>query len=100
MTRNNVEISEESNGRSISSIADEIMNLDIPEYITGSDDGQQLNNYEKCEANFKGIIYSCQQCNYKATQKGHVKQHRESKHEGVKYVCYHCEYQATTRDSL
>ena len=30
------------------------------------------------------VRYGCDQCEYKATQQGNLKQHKESKHEGVK----------------
>ena len=99
-------------GRSYSSIADEIINLDIP----GSDElgsGKQLQyKCEECEASYKsrrvlrqhtsskheGIVYSCQYCGYKASQQGTLKKHEEAIHEGVKYQCNHCDYQATTRE--
>ena len=101
-------------GRSFSSIADEIINLDIP----GNDElgsGKQLQyKCEECDASFKsksglyrhtsskheGIAYSCQYCRYKATTQGSLKRHKESAHEGVKYQCNQCEYQATRKDNL
>ena len=101
-------------GRSYSSIADEIINLDIP----GSDElgsGKQLQyKCEECEASYKskrglslhtsskheGIVYSCQYCGYKAAQQGHLKTHKESVHEGVKYQCNQCDYQATEKGNL
>ena len=84
-------------GRSYSSIADEIINLDIP----GRDElgsGKQLQyKCEECEASYKskmglslhtsskheGIVYFCQYCGYKATTQGNLKRHKEIKHEGV-----------------
>jgi hypothetical protein len=35
----------------------------------------------------EGIVYSCNQCDYKATQQANLKRHQQSKHEGVKYSC-------------
>ena len=94
-------------GRSYSSIADEIINLDIP----GSDElgsGKQLQyKCEECEASYKhraslrnhivskheSVLYSCKYCEYKATQRNSLKKHQESIHEGVKYPCNYCDYQ-------
>ena len=91
-------------GRSYSSIADEIINLDIP----GSDElgsGKQLQyKCEECEASYKsksglshhtsskheGIVYSCQYCGYKATRQSNLKRHKNSVHEAVKYQCNWC----------
>ena len=39
-------------------------------------------------------------CNYKATQKGNLKEHQKSVHDGRKYHCNHCSYQATTNGNL
>merc|ERR1712189_23215 len=44
--------------------------------------------------------YKCQDCDYSATQKGHIKIHVQSKHEGIKYPCHQCDYQATRSSSL
>ena len=100
--------------QSVSSIADELINLNIPSYNPGSDElgsGKALYKCEDCEATYKrkesllqhtrskheGIVYSCQQCSYKATTQGSLKMHQESIHEGVKYSCNQCEYQATRK---
>ena len=48
----------------------------------------------------QGVKYPCSQCDYKATQSGHLKEHVESVHEGVKYPCNQCQYQATQRSNL
>ena len=44
--------------------------------------------------------YACNQCDYKATQKGNMTQHIQSVHEGVKYACNQCAYQATQQSNL
>ena len=41
------------------------------------------------------VHYSCDKCEYKATQAGHFKSHVESIHEGVYYSCYQCECKAS-----
>ena len=40
-------------------------------------------------------VYSCDQCEYTATQHGHLKTHKQAKHEGIRYPCDQCEYAAT-----
>ena len=40
------------------------------------------------------------QCNYKATEKGSLRQHIKSIHEGKQYPCVKCDYKATERGSL
>ena len=34
--------------------------------------------------------YSCDKCEYQATQSIHLKSHKQSKHEGIKYACEQC----------
>ena len=46
------------------------------------------------------IIYRCDQCEYKATQKGNLKQHIESIHENITYPCDQCEYKSTWKGNL
>ena len=48
----------------------------------------------------QGVKFSCNQCNYKARQKGHLLRHRKSMHEGVKFSCDQCNYDATKKNSL
>ena len=48
----------------------------------------------------QGVKYPCDQCDYKATQKGDLLRHLKSIHEGVKYPCGQCDYKATERSSL
>ena len=48
----------------------------------------------------EGVKYSCNQCEYHATQQGHLKKHKQAIHEGVKYLCNHCEYKATQQGQL
>ena len=37
---------------------------------------------------------------YRATKKGHQKEHVESTHEGVRYSCDQCDYRDTTNGHL
>ena len=48
----------------------------------------------------EGIKYSCNQCDYQATQQGNLQKHIQSVHEGIKYPCNHCDYQATKQGNL
>jgi len=113
---------DENQRRSISSIADEIMTLDIPADSPGDDEQgsyMQLYKCEECEATYKSNknllrhtrrkhesnVYSCEQCNYKSTQKNSLKIHRQalhtkSIHEVVKYYCDQCDYQTTRQGHL
>ena len=52
------------------------------------------------ESVHEGIKYAFNQCDYKATLQCNLKTHIESKHDGVKYACGQCDYQATTQRSL
>ena len=38
----------------------------------------------------KGIKYSCGECDYQSTSKGHLNQHQRAVHDGVKYTCREC----------
>ena len=44
------------------------------------------------ESKHEGVKFLCDQCNYKATQKGHLKAHIQSKHENVKFHCDKCDF--------
>ena len=48
----------------------------------------------------EGVQYSCDQCDYKETQKSHLQQRVKSFHEKVKYSCELCEYEATQKLTL
>ena len=44
--------------------------------------------------------YPCDECNFKATQKGHLLTHKKSVYEGVKFPCDQCFYKATRKNHL
>ena len=46
------------------------------------------------------IKYRCDTCEYKATQKGHLKTHMESVHSGIQYQCDKCEFKTKQRGNL
>ena len=46
------------------------------------------------------VKYPCNQFEYKAAQKGHLKRHKMSIHEGIKYPSNQCEYKAAHEVSL
>ena len=48
----------------------------------------------------EGVRYSCNYCDYKATQPGNLKTHKSSVHEGLGYACSYCQYIATKQDNL
>ena len=45
-----------------------------------------------------GIRYPCDQCDYQATQKNHLKKHKEAKHRLLK--CEYCPFQTMRRQTL
>ena len=45
-------------------------------------------------------IYKCNECDYKATQKGNLKTHQNSVHGGITYKCKECDYQATKKGNF
>ena len=48
----------------------------------------------------KSVKYPCNQCDYKATQKGDLKKHEMAVHESIKYPCNQCDYKATKKWNL
>ena len=106
--------------RSVSSTLDELIAFDVDSAQHKSDSGQVKNGKQDyicsdCGKGFafrnslqrhqkskheEGDIYSCNRCEYKATQPGNLKIHQQSKHEGVRYFCDQCEYQATRQEHL
>ena len=45
----------------------------------------------------KGVKFPCEHCDYKATQKGNLLNHKKSIHEGFKYPFDHSDYKATLK---
>ena len=39
---------------------------------------------------YSGIRYPCSNCNYKATDPGHLKTHINAKHLGMRFYCTQC----------
>ena len=52
------------------------------------------------KSHHEGVKYPCDQCDYKATQKGSLLSHIKSKHEGVKYPCDQGDDKATQKSNL
>ena len=50
--------------------------------------------------NNEGVMYECNQCDYKASRQDSLTSHIQSKHEGVKYACNQCDQQFTTQGNL
>ena len=48
----------------------------------------------------EGLIYACDQCDYRARSKGCLKKHIQSVHEGLRFACDQCDYRATRKDYL
>ena len=48
----------------------------------------------------KPVESMCNQCSYKTSRKGALKQHIESAHEGIRYSCNQCEKEFTTMGNL
>ena len=48
----------------------------------------------------EGIRFDCDQCEYKANHKNSLRLHKQSRHEGIKYNGDQCEYKATTKSNL
>ena len=46
------------------------------------------------------IVYTCEQCNFKANDGSSLQKHRESIHERATFSCDQCSYQFLTNDKL
>ena len=46
------------------------------------------------------LLLACDQCNQRATQRGSLKIHIDSKHKGIKYNCNQCDDKATVKYTL
>ena len=66
-------------------------------------------NTKLCTSRLLGFInnqntgiskFECEQCEYKATKKGHLRVHTLSKHEGIKFDCDQCDYKVATKSNL
>ena len=49
---------------------------------------------------FLTFLYACDLCDYKATQKAHLKRHIDCVHGDMRYSCDLCDYKATRKDTL
>ena len=67
-------------------------------------DSCRLSTYSFMSSSFiyfqEGVKFPCDQCDYKATQKGDLLKHIKSLHEGVKIPCGQCDYKATEKGHL
>ena len=52
------------------------------------------------EEKHKGIIYSCDQCEFTTPRQGNLKQHKHTKHIGIKYMCDICNFSPPTLSKL
>ena len=52
-----------------------------------------LTHYRSIHEGIK-YLYNQYQCDYQATQQGHLQTHIQSKHEDKVYLCNHCEFRA------
>ena len=46
------------------------------------------------------VRYPCDQCDYKATEKGSLKKHIDAVHGDVRYSCDQCDYKSKWKDNL
>ena len=76
----------ENNTRSILIIVDEILKLDNRTFNT---DGESVS-----------LLYQCEECEAVFKTKHHLFAHTSSKHEGIVYSCNQCEYKATRQAYL
>ena len=52
------------------------------------------------QSKHEGLKYGCDQCNYEASGKGQVQKHKESKHEDLKYGCGNCDFTTSRKEYL
>ena len=48
----------------------------------------------------EGIMFGCDQCDYKGATKQHLKTHKESVHDGILFACDQCKHKGTTKSNL
>ena len=102
---------------SISSTIDEILSQDLPANSPDMDEPDSANQLHKrgkygagyrrkkhllrhIRSKHEGFKYSCNQCEYQATEQGKLKNLKQAIHEGVEYSCDQCEYHATGQGNL
>ena len=76
------------------------ISMNVQYFTTEMEKGLKYDLWDLIRSAHKKVKYPCAQCEYKATQKVHLKSHIESVHEKVKYPCTQCEYKVTTQGSL
>ena len=48
----------------------------------------------------EGVIYKCDQCDYRVRDRENLKNHKQSKHEGFVFWCGQCDYKASHKGNL
>ena len=48
----------------------------------------------------EGVMYGCNQLDYKAKGQGNIGEHKQVIHKGVNYCCNQCDYNATGQSNL
>ena len=56
-------------------------------------------SYHK-RAKHEGVIFQCEECDYRVTSKYSLAQHRRALHEKIKYPCDTCNYESTRKSNL
>ena len=47
-----------------------------------------------------GIKHDCSYCDYKATTKSSLTNHKQSQHDGIEYDCNNCDHKAKSKHNL
>ena len=61
---------------------------------------QKCNLRNHLESIHEGTEYACKQCNFRCNFLGNLKKHVQNKHEDHRYFCTQCEYQAKNQGTL
>ena len=77
----------------------------VEEKLLSEDDFPPDSNIEsiKLDMNVEQIpkpVYRCDQCDYQAKQRGHLKHHIRYTHQGIRFKCYICENQFSRKEIL
>ena len=71
------------------------------QFSSGNTDDSLVMRYKlKASSTEKGSRYYCKECGKQMMNKSNLNTHVRSVHDGIKYPCGQCQYEATSKGSL
>ena len=60
----------------------------------------RLQSYAKSQSVHEGVKFICDQCDYEATTRSHLAEHKKAQPDWVTFDCDQCDYKSSWRSKL